>query len=226
MKYTAVLATALLATVAHADTVFDNLPAALPGNYPSLGYQATQTSEFGNRIGLGGTARLLNSITVGMSSWATGAPGTTFTHDLTINIYGAGSGNAPGALLGTSTQTFTMPYHDGTNGFSGTAFLATFNLASLSLTLPDQIVIGLAYNTANYGANPMGSNGPWNSLNFGLIASAPTVGTDLDPDDVMWNTSTAGWYTDGGAAGVGVFRQDTNWTGYAPAIRVDAISSV
>ncbi len=29
---------------------------------------------------------------------------------------------------------------------------------------------------------------------------------------MFWNTSTASSYADGGTAGVGIFRQDTNWT--------------
>src|SRR5207248_4089929 len=37
-----------------------------------------------------------------------------------------------------------------------------------------------------------------------------------DLDDVFWSTSTAGWYTDGGAAGVGIFRRDTAWAPYVP----------
>jgi hypothetical protein len=34
---------------------------------------------------------------------------------------------------------------------------------------------------------------------------------------VYWNTETAGWYSDNGAGGVGIFRQDTAWT-YTGAI--------
>jgi hypothetical protein len=38
------------------------------------------------------------------------------------------------------------------------------------------------------------------------------AGTDIDPDAVFWNTKNSGYYSDGGSAGVGIFRQDTNWT--------------
>jgi hypothetical protein len=37
---------------------------------------------------------------------------------------------------------------------------------------------------------------------------------------MYWNTSYAGFYTDGGAAGVGIFRQDTDWS-YSGAIELD-----
>jgi hypothetical protein len=39
---------------------------------------------------------------------------------------------------------------------------------------------------------------------------------------VFWNTSYAGFYADGGAGGVGTFRQDTNWAGDVPAVQFTA----
>ena len=35
-------------------TLYDSIPATLPGNLPSLGYQATQTQQFGQAITLAG----------------------------------------------------------------------------------------------------------------------------------------------------------------------------
>ena len=67
--------------------------------------------------------------------------------------------------------------------------------------------------------------GPYTSLNVGLnVLSAPTVGTDNDPDAVYWNTKTAAWYSDGGAAGVGIFRPDTGWALHIPAIRFSTVN--
>jgi hypothetical protein len=51
-------------------TVFDNIPALLPPNIVSLGYQCCQVSELGDLIQLGGTARHASSVTVIMSDWA------------------------------------------------------------------------------------------------------------------------------------------------------------
>ncbi len=73
------------------------------------------------------------------------------------------------------------------------------------------------------GREPDWRAGPYNSLNFGLADVAPTVGTDVNPDDAYWNTKTASNYTDGGAAGAGVFRQDTNWMPYSGMIQVNAV---
>ena len=92
-------------------------------------------------------------------------------------------------------------------------------MSSLNLTLPDDIVVGVAYNTQTYGAFPIGVGGPYFSLNVGAEASV-TVGTDDNADNVFWSTITAAWYTDGGAGGVGIFREDTNWTPYTAPIRI------
>ena len=55
-----ILATA--AVSAHADDViYDSVPDPLPDNLLSLGYQATQTAEFGDHIAFGGIERLLST---------------------------------------------------------------------------------------------------------------------------------------------------------------------
>jgi len=245
MKKLVLMGVLVLATVlsnAAPTTVFDNLPTTLPGNVASLGYQATQTSELGNQVTLAGTQRLMSSATITMSSWArraehpTVGDATGFDLPVTMNFYGATSTYYPGAVLGSITQTFHMEWRpDGINSdgsgpwqggngnqWNGKAFNITFDLSSLNLTLPDTFVYGVAYSTGNYGSNPLG-HGPWESLNYGLEGTSVSVGTDLDTDDLFWNTQTAGWYTDGGAAGTGIFRKDTVWTGYAPMVQFKAV---
>jgi hypothetical protein len=51
------------------------------------------------------------------------------------------------------------------------------------------------------------------------------VGSDPNPDDVFWNTSTPGNYVDGGTGGVGTFRRDTNWTPYQMAVKFLAVGA-
>jgi len=160
----------------------------------------------------------------------------SWTHPITLNIYNVVPGtplNKLGSKIATVTQTSTIPWRpvgdpncpdtgygagfawrasDG-NCYNGLAFNLTFDLSSLNVTLPNDLIVGVAYNTETYGAAPIGSNGPYNSLNVGAVGTA-TVGTDDNTDRVFWNTSTAGYYSDGGAAGVGIFREDTNWTPY------------
>ena len=104
-----VLRTDLVSAAALAGSAaYNHIPNPLPPNVPSLGYQATQTAEFGDYVTLAGTARRAGSVTVLMSNWARnseypsmGAAG--YTHPITLNIY-AGNSGALGTLLTTVTQ--------------------------------------------------------------------------------------------------------------------------
>ena len=215
--------------------VYNAIPSTLPPNMASLGFQATQTSEFGDYVHLAGTDRLLKTVTVTMSDWALASdypalPAGGWTHPITVNLYNAVPGtplNTVGSLVGSATQTFTIPWRpagpvcptdasawmasDG-QCYHGFAFNITFDLSSQNITLPDDVIVGIAYNTQSYGSAPIGVGGPYDSLNVGVEGST-TVGTDDNTDNVFWNTSTAAGYTDGGAGGVGIFREDTGWGG-------------
>ena len=219
-------------------TVYNAIPGLLPPNMASAGFQATQTSEFGDYIHLAGANRLLKAVTVTMSDWAMRAdyplmPSSGWSHPVTLNIYSAVAGtplNSAGGLLGTVTQSFIIPWRppsdplspDGTSWkgsdggwYHGLAFNITFDFESLNITLPSGIIVGVAYNTQTYGRAPIGTSGPYNSLNVGVVGSA-TAGTDDNTDRVFWNTSTAASYADGGFAGSGVFREDTGWAAVSP----------
>jgi len=219
-----------------ATTVYDAIPSPLPPNMASLGFQATQTSEFGDHVNLGGTNRVLNTVTVTMSDWAlysTYASDTrysgnsaTWSHPITVNVYSnhLGTNGAPDTVLATTTENITIPWRPAADPacgtawkasdgacYNGIAFNAVFDLSSPNVTLPNDVIVGVAYNTQSWGYAPLGVDGPYNSLNVGLEGAA-TVGTDNNTDNVFWNTSTAASYTDGGPAGF--FREDTNWTPY------------
>ena len=103
----------------HDPIIYDSIVNPSPGNLYSWAFQATQTSEFGNQITLGGASRVLNNVVVQMSSWGcqTGSgtscvttAGATFTEPITLNIYNVGPANAVGSLIATDTQTFAIPY--------------------------------------------------------------------------------------------------------------------
>jgi hypothetical protein len=247
----------LLATssAASAALVYDNIPTPLPANLPSQPFQAQQTGQYGGQVQLAGTERQDPTVTVMMSSWAcqsdpvatcTTTPGATFSHPITLNLYGVLPNGEPGSLIASVTQTFNIPFRpsqsaicgdrrwspDGTlascvSGFGNTI---QYNLAGRGISLPDRVIIALAYNTETYGEDPIGTDGPYNSLNVALFG-APTVGSLPRPNDGYWDTQTSGNYCDGGTSGVvGVFRLDSGcWnTGspdfvpYQPAVRVDA----
>jgi hypothetical protein len=242
----AVLALLLLTGAAFAQgVVYNSVPNTLAPNYVSLGFQATQTSEFGDFVQLGGTSRALNTVTITMSNWALqSTPGnvtycannptlcdsTGFLHPFTLTIYNIGGGTpgtrGVGAPIATVTQVKRVPWRPeadvtcpgGTawrspadNGcYNGYAFNLSFDMSSLGAILPSNVVVGIAYNTQSYGSSPLGVDGPYNSLNVSIVGNV-TAGTDNNTDNVFWNTSTASYYTDGGAAGFGIFREDTGW---------------
>src|ERR1700719_371817 len=98
-----VLATAVAVTLSLAassgavssSVVYNATPSPLPPNVASLGFQANQTSEFGDYVHLGGTNRVLSSVTVTMSDWALysdyatdarySGNSSTWSHPITVN---------------------------------------------------------------------------------------------------------------------------------------------
>lgn len=229
--------------------VYNNIPNPLPPNVPSVGFQATSTAEWGDNVFLGGTARRAGSATITMSDWAKHSNYPTmdpagFTHPITLNIYlvdHSGPNPALGAQIATITKSFLIPWRPEADPlcsgdrwkasdnqcYSGFAFKITFDLRSLGLTLPNELIFGVAYNTNTWGYHPIGLPGPYESLNVGCanangVGVPPSVGVDVEPDATFWNTSFAGFYSDGGAGGVGIFRRDTGWTDFAPAVQFTA----
>lgn len=234
--------------------VYDSTTSSLPPNVASLGYQATQTAEFGDFVHLTGTDRILQTVIVTMSNWALEAtpanvafcvanpekcPTGGFIHPITLNVYATPVGDTPGILLATKTVDITVPWRpvadptcpggtawraDDSACYNGYAFNAEFDMSNLAVTLPNDVIIGIAYNTQTYGASPLGVDGPYNSLNVGVPVSQPvTDGVDDNTNEVFWNTMTASNYNDNGAGGTGTFRRDSNWSPYGTvAMRIEA----
>ncbi len=107
---------------------------------------------------------------------------------------------------------------------NGVAANVTFQVPDV--TVPTHFIYGVAMNSSDYGANPYSTNPatmasdaacqateqgcPYDSLNLGLTAD-PTnlsIGSDVIPGTVYWNTATAANYCDGGTGGVGTMRAD------------------
>jgi len=219
-----------------ASVIYNNIPAPLPGNVPSLGYQANQTAEFGDLISFGGTDRSLTTVTVLMSDWAkhsdyAALSAAGYTEPLTLTLYNVGAGDTVGSVISTQTINSLVPWRPeadpgcgnggwGANCYNGFAFEVSFDFTGV--LVPNSIIYGLAYNTNTWGYAPNHAPGPYESLNFGLAATPPTVGGNPNPDTAYWNTMTASNYTDGGAGGIGTFRQDTNWSPYHGAVTFEA----
>ncbi len=239
----------VLAPLALADSavLYNNIPSPLPGNIVSIGYEAAGAGEFGGLIQFAGSSSSysLTSATVVMSDWTYASQwtsamnGTTITSSgfylpVTLTLYSVGDNGTVGSVIATETlDNAFIPWRpEHSAGCGGAAWMAsngvcyngslstlTFNLSGL--TVPDQIIYGLSYNTTNYGADPTHVAGPYESLNFGLSSSAPTVGSNPLPNTAYWETVNAGNYFDGGAGGTGTFRQDSGWSPYSGAIEFE-----
>jgi hypothetical protein len=256
------LAVAWAAGAASAGVIYDSVPAPLPGNVASVGFEATSSSEFGDHVQFAGASRSLQTVTVTMSSWGceaghwntsdcTTTPGATFSHPLTLNLYAVDdSGNGAGALLATRTQTFEIPFRPSadaacTNGrwqdsngncFSGIAAPVTFDFSTSAVTLPDEVIWGIAYNTTHAGSAPIGEAAAcytspggcgYDSLNVGSQGAAPSVGTDPSPAGAFLDSSVGGSYCDSGTAGTGTFRFDDGcWGGFTPEARFEAATTL
>ena len=181
----------------------------------------------------------------------TTTPGATFSHPITLNIYQStpGVGTGVGALVATVTETFDIPYRpsaaglptcadgrwsNGTTCFNGLATPVTFEFPSTPV-VPTNLIWTVAYNTTHHGYSPIGELAPcyteaggcgYDALNVGAetLTPAPAAGIDLDSDSLVWNTTFAGFYTDGGAGGVGIVRFDTNWSGLRPTARITTVA--
>jgi hypothetical protein len=245
------------ATQVFGQRIYDNVPNPLPGNLPSVGFEATGTSEFGDRITFApATGRTATTVVQTMSSWAcesgswnggncTTTPGATFSHPITLNIYDVNLDGTPGTKIGTKTQTFAIPYrpsvdlihctggkwYDATSAtcFNGFAVNLTFDVKSLNLTLPDEVIYGIAYNTSHYGYVPIGAapcslttaGCGYDSLNV-ATADAVTVGENFNENDVYQYTLFDSC-TDGPVIPFG--RDGECWGGLLPATQFNAANA-
>jgi hypothetical protein len=205
-------------------------------------------------------------VTVAMSSWGcqSGAwssgdcattPGATFTHPITLNLYGVLPSGEPGSLIASVTQSFAIPFrpsanpacsdtsqwspNGGTDCFNGLATPIAFNLSGRGVSLPDRVIVAIAFNTTSYGENPIGTSAAcfstpqgcgYDSLNVGLTGP-PSVGSLPRPVDAYLDSATPGQYCDGGTDGTGTLRldagcwMDTTPGDLEPAVQVDATTT-
>jgi hypothetical protein len=193
-------------------------------------------------------------------TWQSGCvtnEGATFPEEVTLSVYEVGVENAPKLpALKSVTRTFQMPYRPSADAkkcsgedaglwyhkatanvpftcFNEKAFKITF--PDIATTLPRDAIISVAYNTSDYGPNPIGTKPcdaeaagcPYDSLNVAVrggweLNPSPSVGSDPLPSDVYLSSTGAGNYCEN-PAGVGTFAVSQNcWSGEQPAIEVKA----
>ena len=97
--------------------------------------------------------------------------------------------------------------------------------------LPSDVIVSVAYNTSDYGANPYGTGTAchtggdqcgYDSLNVAVTPdtnSTLAVGSDPVADSAYLSSTWGGAYCDNGSSGTGTFRLDSGcWTGEQPEI--------
>jgi hypothetical protein len=247
------------AAASSSSVVYNNIPSPQPGNVASEAFEAQSGSEFGGQIQLAGTTRTNPTVTVLMSSWGcqsghwysgdcSTTSGATFSEPITLTVYNVGANGAVGTPIASANQTFNVPYRPSADNSNCTGsdagkwysasdntcyngFATPISFSLTGVTLPDKVIVSVAFNTTHYGYQPYGesttcftSSGGcgYDSLNVG-VDNAVTVGSDPQPNDAYLNSSSDGAYCDGGTGGTGLFRLDSGcWTGYQPAIEVTA----
>ncbi|MCA9327877.1 hypothetical protein KDA14_05085, partial [Candidatus Saccharibacteria bacterium] len=218
--------------------IYDSIPSPLPGNVASLGYAATSTSQFGDRVTLDGASGTAPSVTVLMSSWGceTGhwnlgdcvtTPGATFSQELTLNVYNVDAGGAVGSMITSKTQTFDIPYRpsadnthctagdagkwfDGTVCNNGKAAEVTFQLSGLSSDLPTDVVFAVQFNTTSHGPSPVGTGAACYSSPGGCPYDSLNVGIPTGQTVSVGSDNDAD-----------VVYWDTTYPGYTAGLKAD-----
>ena len=213
--------------------IYSNLPSTLPGNVPSMAMEATSSSEIGGEVQLAGATADHTKVIVALSSWAcqsggaedgtcVSAKGARFEWPVTLHVYAAGTGDSVGTQVASLTRTFKMPYRPSANAactgealggymkmgtcFHGKLFKIAFLLKGVSI--PSKAIVSVAFNTTDFGAQPTGVPGPYDSLNVGGFEGPPSVGSDPQPQSDYVSSTWTGAYCDEGLAGTGTFRFD------------------
>jgi hypothetical protein len=139
------------------------------------------------------------------------SPGATFQQEMVLAIYNppTGNSNTPSGLKAVADQTFDIPFRPSADNvhctgadsgkwyqastgkcFNGLATTVTFHFSN-PITVPDTIVYGITYDTANHGGNPTHVTSPADSLNIALSQDPTdvTVGHDTNPGTLWQNTN-------------------------------------
>lgn len=222
-------------------TVYDALPSVDPAtSYPSQPFQAQQVKEFGDQIHLDSVPAnsTLKDVTVTFVTWAkySSYEGTSYadnvdgwTHPITLNVYDTtlNEDGTPANKLASVTQDVLIPWRpadsancvdgkweDNAGGCNnGYAFNATFDLSSLNVTIPSDVIVTVAFNTNTWGYAPIGVAGPYESLNVAIPKNnSVKIGSD-DANFVFINSTTPDAFSNPALAGQGL-QKDSGWAPY------------
>ena len=189
--------------------------------HPTQPYLAQQVAEVGGKIGFAGTDRFAQSATVQMRTGPNGSAAIAGNVTLTLNFYSINVDGSIGTTLGSRTQTFASPAGSGsTNTTYRPYYDATFDLSSLSLTLPNQVYFGVALLNPGLDATTQSTNislwcygtspsSPFSTADSTFDGSVIKTGTDLS--NSVWIRESNGT----------VFNPD--YSGFTPNLTVNAV---
>ena len=169
----------------------------------------------------------------GDPSNCTDPAGETFTVPITAKLYSLGLDGAVGDVIATATINPYIPYRPAAD--PGCANPVQFadpvsGECHYSLSVPleftgfsfpngdhtfsdgEQVIWTVQFNTSTWGYSPIGTTGPWDSLNVGVKAypGAPYAGVDVDPDGWYLNSAVGpGNYCDAGVGGLNTLRANS-----------------
>ncbi len=158
----------------------------------------------------------LNLYNVGGDGVSVGSPITSITQTFAIPY-------RPPADNTDCTGANAGDWYDGVACHHGIVANIVFNVPDV--TVPTNFIYGIAMNTSDYGPNPYSTNPatqasdaacqateagcPYDSLNIGTTPDTDlSIGADVIPGAVYWNSATPSNYCDGGLGGSGTFRAD------------------
>jgi hypothetical protein len=185
--------------------IFRNIPVVGQPSYTSYGlnrgFNNSTLHALGDVVNPGGANRRLESIDVSLVSWSRAAnwPALAasnpegYLHPLTLTVYRVVGEDL--FLLAEQTGEFLIPWRPATldDGgeypFGGTAFTARFNFSNV-VTLSGKLAILISYNTGNGGFEPLGVEGPYDSLNVALSDEPVLVGSDDDSSRMLVHLPT------------------------------------
>ena len=198
--------------------IYNSVINPLPGNLPSVGFEATTFNEFGNAVNFpGGATHDLTRVIVTMSSWGcasgswnqhtcTTPEDTTFAQPITLNIYNPSTdGVNPGAKITTVTKTFDIKYRPSASPLCVGSDLGKwydkesktcFNGLAQNITfnlknvkVTSSAIFGVTYNTTHYGYAPIGPNAACFTTSAGCGYDSLNVALTEDPTNVSVGTS-------------------------------------
>lgn len=209
------------------EVVFDNTPASLALSYSSYPVANQRAVGLGNYLRLGGNARRLKSCDVTLVTWSRASqfPALAalnpagYIHPINVVLY-AVTPDLRLTFLADADENILVPWRpeqlpDGRPyPYNGYAFRARFNFPA-AVTLPEQVMVMVNYNTESSGFTPLLIPGPYNALNIALEGSVPSVGSDVNPDVVLRVTNDAWFYP------------NTGWSGFnGPPVRITATHEI